>query len=195
MASLRAEKRLILAAIAAALGEDGVYDHPIPLSYPPRIEEFRPDLLTSLESAEMALGIEIDRLNMARVKSVSIDLYLPKRDLYIELDRAEHDMGAARGTTLLYYPEGLPKGFDPARYRAPRTSPSGSTSRMDAGRALSDFAKDLFIEGELGRLLVRLDKAEFAWLLERGDEGAKASRLKAQLTNLAQTLQLPQLEP
>lgn len=198
MPSLQAEKRSILSAIAAALGELGQYDQPIPLSYPVRAEELRPDLLTILESAEMALGVEIDRQSLNRVKPVSIDLYLPERGLYVELDRDEHDLGPARATTLLYYPEALPRGFDLAHYKAltaGQKAPSGASARMDAGRALNDFGKDLYIEGQLGGVLLRLRKAELAFLLSREAESAKQDHLRDLLCTYSQSLRLPQLQP
>lgn len=66
---------------------------------------------------------------------------------------------------------------------------------MNAGRALTDFVKDLCVEGMLGKVLVRLPKKELAWLLEPIPETAKLEQLRAYLHSQATRLQLSALDP
>lgn len=198
MPSLSAEKEAILAFVAGALGAEGVPGAQVAVSFPPHEHELTPDLLTMVESVELHLGIPCDRTKLTKTKPVKIDLYLPRRDLYIELDREGHDFGEARNVTLLYYPPGLPRGFRPDRWRslaATYGNPAGATGKMNAGRALNDFVKDMFVEGQLGKILVRLPKPDLVWLLARGPEEPKLQRLREYLSDLAADLGVPELQP
>lgn len=122
--------------------------------------------MIAVESLELHLGIPCDRVRVTTGKPLKADLYLPGRDLYVELDREGHDLAPARETTFGYYPPGLPRGFEPDRHRrliaALGTQP---TSKMYNGRALVDFLKDLYVEGILGKPLVRLAKSDLSFLL------------------------------
>lgn len=198
MAPLRAEKNRILRYVSLALGEDSRQDVPLDLSYPP-LERELPGYLSTIESLELHLNIPVDRSKVLAGKRLTVDLYLPGRDLYVELDRAGHDFTEARALTLHYYPPGLPRGFLVTHYRnLVRTleeATGSSTGRMNAGRALVDFAKDLYVEGELGKTLVRLPKPELTWLLDRSPDEAKLQRLRDYLSSLADQLSLPSLDP
>lgn len=199
MAPLSVEKRRILDFIAQALGETGVYDAPLNLSYP-ALEHELPGYFSAVESLELHLGIEIDRTQLVPKKRVTADLYLPGRSLYVELDREGHDLTESRLTTLLYYPPGLPRGFrlDEQRelIRVLNSKPGApGAGKMNHGRALVDFAKDLYVEGVLGKVLVRLPKAELLWLLDRSSAESKLARLARYLEDRADALNLPALRP
>jgi len=177
---------------------------PIPVSFPPCGQEFRPELLAIVESVELHLGIPCDRMQLTKTKPLTVDLYLPKRDLFVELDREGHDIQPQRAITLQYYPPGLPRGISLDHYRHLHGAAStqrvqqqqhGATWKMNAGRALADFVKDLYVEGVLGGALVRLPKMELMWLLGKIPENEKQCRLRAYLHDHAARLQLPSLDP
>lgn len=143
-------------------------------------------------------------MKLTKVKPLTVDLYLPKRDLFIELDREGHDIQPQRAITLQYYPPGLPRGIRLDHYRKlhgeaseqlHQRSQHGATWKMNAGRALSDFVKDLCVEGMLGKALVRLPKTELIWLLSTIPETEKQHRLHAYLQSYAVLLDMPSLDP
>lgn len=200
MAPLSVEKRRILQYIATALGEEGRFDEPLALSFPPQETEL-PRYFAAVASLALHLGWDPQRQTP---KKAAVDLYLPGRDLYVELDRAGHDLTVERLTTFPYYPPGLPRGFSLTHTREliqslaaahPGQAETGASARMTHGRVMSGFSKDLYVEGELGKTLVRLAKPELEWLLERGPELEKLARLRAYLAERAAALQLPALQP
>jgi hypothetical protein len=200
VASLAAEKNQILTLVARALGEEGERDVRLALSHPP-LENQLPHHFGAVESLELHLGLAFDRTK-GPGKQSTVDLYLPGRDLYFELDRDGHDFSAPRAVSLQYYPPGLPRGFRSEHYRQlitalrdPRKAEPPGMGKMNASRALVDFAKDLYIEGELGKVLVRLPKPELTFLLDRSPVETKLERLRQYLSDLARALALPALEP
>lgn len=189
MAPVAAEKSRILAYVCTALGEpDGQRDKPLDLSYPVLEHQLRPELLNCLESLEFHFGITRDRGRPTQGKPLTIDLYLPGRNLYVELDRAGHDLTPSRAITFHYYPPGLPKGFRPDHWRrliAELGPTAGAHASMNNGRALVDFSKDLYIEGQLGLTLLRLPWPKLTWLLAKDQtDEFKLNRLRDYLTQL-----------
>lgn len=192
MPPLSVEKEHMLRCVAETLGEAGVRDVPLAVSYPSFAHQL-PGYMIAVESLELHLGVPCDRVRVTSGKALKADLYLPGRDLYVELDREGHDLAPARETTFGYYPPGLPRGFEPDRHRRLIAALGAQpTSKMYNGRALVDFLKDLYVEGILGKPLVRLAKSDLSFLLGRTPD---LVRLGTFLAELAERLNLPQLKP
>lgn len=200
MASLRAERDCILGYIRQALGDEGQQDVALPLAFPARESQI-PRYFSQLESLELYWSITGDRRGPIQGKPLTVDLYLPRRGLYLELDREGHDLTAERAASYPFYPDGLPRGFRTGAFRrliAELTEQAGSSPgmvRMNRLRAAIDFTKDLYVEGELGLTLVRLPKPELAWLLANGPDEPKHERIRQYLKDKAQELNLPSLLP